>query len=71
MDAKNIVTLGIGAAPGGLVWFLTGGLEAGAAVVVYPLWTFTASADGRVIEASPGSRVITAPTGGRVIEEGV
>jgi hypothetical protein len=31
-DRKNIVTLGIGASPGKLMWFLTSGLETGAAV---------------------------------------
>ena len=33
-DVKNIVTLGIGAAPGKLLWFITGGLETAAAAVV-------------------------------------
>lgn len=28
-DVKNIITLGIGASPGKLLWFITGGLEAG------------------------------------------
>lgn len=26
-DVKNIITLGIGASPGGLIWFMTSGLE--------------------------------------------
>lgn len=28
-DVKNVVTLGIGASPGKLLWFITGGLGAG------------------------------------------
>jgi hypothetical protein len=34
--AEGIITLGIGSAPGGLEWFLTLGLDVGAAVVVTP-----------------------------------
>lgn len=34
-DRKNIVTLGLGASPGKLLWFLTSGLEA-AAVAATP-----------------------------------
>ena len=33
-DRKNIITFGIGAGPGKVLWFITGGLEAGAAEVV-------------------------------------
>lgn len=33
-DRKNIITLGIGAGPGKVLWFITGGLEGGAEVVV-------------------------------------
>ena len=29
-DVKNIITLGIGANPGSLLWFMTSGLESGA-----------------------------------------
>ena len=28
-DVKNIITLGVGASPGKILWFITGGLEAG------------------------------------------
>ena len=31
-DVKNIITGGIGASPGGLLWFFTYGLESGAVV---------------------------------------
>lgn len=33
MSVKNVITLGIGADPGGLMWLLTGGLGLGAGVV--------------------------------------
>jgi hypothetical protein len=35
-DIRNIITLGIGAAPGGLLWFFTSGLESAAVIADVP-----------------------------------
>lgn len=35
-DVSNIVTLGIGATPGGRIWYLTSGLESGAVTILEP-----------------------------------
>lgn len=58
-DVKNIVTLGIGAAPGGLVWFLTGGLEAGV-VVAAPI-ILTVPYENRTLAVAREVREIDVP----------
>lgn len=35
-DVKNIITMGIGASPGAIIWFFTGGLEVGSSWVQFP-----------------------------------
>jgi hypothetical protein len=46
MAVKNIITQGIGANPGGLLWFMTGGLEAGEAITVPPFGVATSLLTG-------------------------
>jgi hypothetical protein len=68
-DVKNIVTLGIGAAPGGLVWFLTGGLESGeeavgpsiVMTVPYHSHTMTVPYQERTMTVPVRSRTMTVP----------
>ena len=44
-DVKNIITLGIGANPGSLLWFMTSGLESGAVAEVVLLDVALTSAE--------------------------
>lgn len=70
-DVKNVITLGIGAAPGGLVWFITGGLEAGSAVAVvtptvmmtvpYASYTMTVPYESRTMTVPYEDHTITVP----------
>lgn len=53
-DVKNIITLGIGAAPGKLTWFITTGLEP--AVVALPV-----VGDGEIIKASQRGEIKASP----------
>jgi hypothetical protein len=69
-DVRNVITGGIGAAPGGLVWFLTGGLEAGEAVIVVTpvARTIRVPRGDRAMNVSQGSRVVIVPPSNRVTE---
>jgi hypothetical protein len=70
-DVQNIITLGIGSAPGKLLWFLTGGLEGAAAapyagpgivmVAPYETRTMTAPFETRTMTAPAESRTMTVP----------
>lgn len=68
-DVKNIVTLGIGAAPGGLIWFFTGGLESGAAVppFVDAVYIITVPAQDRRVTVMAQDRAIIVAAQDRII----
>jgi hypothetical protein len=71
-DVKNIVTLGIGAAPGSLIWFITSGLEGAAAVAVpaiimvvpYQSYTMSVPFESRTMVVPFESRTMTVPSNG-------
>jgi hypothetical protein len=60
-DSKNIITLGIGAAPGGLIWFFTGGLESGVPVppFVDAVYVITVPAQDRSVIVAAQDRAVT------------
>jgi hypothetical protein len=66
-DVRNIVTLGIGAAPGGLVWFFTSGLESLASVYTGPGIVMTAPLETRTMTAPLETRTMTAPLESRTM----
>lgn len=47
-DVKNIITLGIGASPGSLMWFITSGLESSAATLTIQDCLHSHWADGPI-----------------------
>ena len=61
-DVKNVVTLGIGASPGGLVWFITTGLESGAVVATpgTPV-ILTVPYENRTLDVPQESRTLIVP----------
>jgi hypothetical protein len=65
-DVKNIVTLGIGAAPGGLVWFFTGGLESGVEVIG-PSIVMTVPYHSHTMSVLTGSHTISVPVQSRTM----
>jgi hypothetical protein len=67
-DVQNIITLGIGSAPGKLLWFFTGGLE-GAAAAPYagPAIVMTAPLESRTMIAPLETRTMTAPDESRTM----
>jgi hypothetical protein len=61
-DVQNIITLGIGSAPGKLLWFLTSGLEsAAAAPYAGPGIVMVAPLETRTMTAPLESRTMTVP----------
>jgi hypothetical protein len=65
-DVKNVITGGIGAAPGGLVWFFTGGLES-ATVELSASHIIRVLVRDRAIEAPKRARTVGARRRLRVI----
>jgi hypothetical protein len=71
-DVKNIVTLGVGAAPGNLIWFITSGLEGAAAVAVpsiimvvpYQSYTMVVPYESRTTTVPFESRTMIVPANG-------
>ena len=68
-DVKNIITLGIGANPGSLVWFLTSGLEIAASSRVDVesttalAWNVTSASAESYTVASGGAETYTVASG--------
>lgn len=61
-DAKNVITLGIGAAPGKLLWFFTSGLESAAVSAATGLVDLTLPARSAVLTLEARTFALTLPT---------
>lgn len=61
-NVKNLITLGIGCNPGGLLWFITSGLGSAEAIILVPSErrTLNIGADDRTITVTADSRTLVA-----------
>ena len=64
-DVKNIITLGIGASPGKIMWFITVGLEPAAEEALTGIVALTIQA--RNLATTTGARIATT-TGRRAVD---